>query len=204
MHHVWLPFFALLTCRLPAGAGIPSSTPDGMARGQCTLQRARVSETDRAGILRTPASGDQTQLFSVDIFGETASGGHAPMGTGPDVSSDSREGTMPLPWVSAALNQETGRQRRRNPRGLIRELLAQQRGPRRRQLGVQELHPGDGGATTVPRDLEVGQAIRCPEGQRRTVLLEPGRHIPSRHPSIRAQHDDGSTESCPQTCGNSA
>ena len=193
MHHVWLPFFALLTCRLPAGAGIPSSTPDGMARGQCTLQRARVSETDRAGILRTPASGDQTQLFSVDVFGETVSGGHAPMGTGPDVSSDSREGTMPLPWVSAALNQETGRQRRRNPRGLIRELLAQQRGPRRRQLGVQE--PGDGGATTVPRDLEVGQAIRCPEGQRRTVLLEPGRHIPSRHPSIRAQHDDGSTES---------
>ena len=46
---------------------------------------------------------------------------------------------------------------------------------------------------TVPRDMEVGLALRCSHGQSRNVLLQTGVHTPSPHPSIRSLSADSSS-----------
>jgi hypothetical protein len=48
---------------------------------------------------------------------------------------------------------------------------------------------------TAPRDLEVGLALRVQEGQTRSVMLLPGKHRPSPHPSIRDMNDHGTSSS---------
>lgn len=46
---------------------------------------------------------------------------------------------------------------------------------------------------TVPRDLEVGSALRCGQAHSRNILLQAGVHTPSPHPSMRSLTADGSS-----------